>query len=254
MTKLHELLAVQSSLSGQASKTRSDLAVTFEKKRHIFEARKKSFTPLEENALTTVEEESNIQDTVGSQIEWLLPYLANAIDVAYQIDLGNTAAKADIVTANGQTLAKDIAATTLLQLEKRIAEWKELISAIPTLDPAKGFRPDPEHGASHYKARDVTKSRTRKEKQVICLAKATDKHAEQAQLIDGEKVIGTILEQEWSGLITPGKKADLLDRVEILYRAVTKARSKANDHSVETGTNKLGKDLLDFVFAPLHTA
>ena len=254
MPKLHELLAVQGSLTGQASKVRGDLAATFEKKRHLFESKKKCFTPLEEGAATTVEEQSDIQSTVRQEIDWVTQKFAKAIDVAYQVDLGNTIAKADIVTEDGTILKKDVPATTLLQLEKRIAEWKELVAVIPTLDPARGFQLDTDHGFGHYRARDVTKPRTRKEKAVICLAKATDKHAEQAQLIDVDKVIGTIMEQEWSGLITPGLKADLFDRVETLLRAVTKARSKANDQAVETENNKLGADLLDFVFAPLHTA
>ena len=48
MTKLHELLAVQGNLSGQATKKRTDLTATFEKKRHLFEETRKTFTPNEE--------------------------------------------------------------------------------------------------------------------------------------------------------------------------------------------------------------
>lgn len=251
-TKVHELLAVQGSLAGQASKVRSDLATTFEKKSHLFKAHKKSFTSSEENAPTIVEEQLDIQSTVRDEIEWVSKPLAKAVDAGYQIDLANTAAKADIKTEDGDILAKDIPATTLLWLEKRIAEWKELIAAIPTLDPAKGFQPDPEHGHGHYKARDVVKQRKVKTKKLYVKYQATKEHPAQTELVDEDVPIGSILEQEWSGLITPAKKADLLDRVETLYRAVTKARSKANDHSIDTEANKLGKELLDFVFKPLQ--
>lgn len=250
MAKMHEMLAVQSNLSGQSTKLRLELMATFEKKRHLFEETRKTFTPDGEGAIPQIEEQKDIQTTVEKEIEWISKHLAKSLDVAYQIDLANTNAKANVETEDGDILLKDVPATTLLQLEKRVTEWKDLIAAIPTLDPAKGFKPDVDRGAGIYKAREVSKVRTKKDKQVISLAKATDKHAEQVQLIDVDKPIGKILEQEWSSLITPATKADLLDQVEILYRAVTKARAKANEHQLE-GTHKIGATLLEFVFKPL---
>ena len=38
------------------------------------------------------------------------------------------------------------------------------------------------------------------------------------------------------------------DRVEILMRAVKKARSRANDQEIDVRQNKIGKTLLDYVF------
>ena len=46
MAKLHELLAVQSNLSGKATKKRTDLKTTFEKKRHLFEETRKHLRPM----------------------------------------------------------------------------------------------------------------------------------------------------------------------------------------------------------------
>jgi len=256
MSKLHELLAVQGSLSGQASKVRQELIVTFEKKRHLFEGRMKSFTPNEEvtERINAIEEQQDVQSTVAQQIEWISKHLAKAVDIAYQVDAANTQAKADVVTEDGEILAKDVPATTLLQLEKRVGEWKELIVSIPTLDPAKGFKPDESRGKGYWKAREVTKFRTRKDKKPLVLYEATDKHPAQTQVMDVDTVIGTILEQEWSALITPKTKADLLDRVETLYRAVTKARSKANEQDTSVSDKKIGAGLLDYVFKPLFDA
>jgi len=251
MTKLHELLAVQSNLSGQATKKRADLKTTFEKKRHLFEETRKTFTSNDELEKPQIEEQKDIQSTVISEIDWIKPSLAKALDVAYQVDVANTQAKADVVTEEDEILLKDVPATTLLQLEKRVAEWKELIQSIPTLDPAKGFQLDAARGKGYYRARDVTKQRKNKVPEVVTLAAATKEHPAQTQLIQGDKPIGTILEQEWSSLITPATKAELLDRVETLLRAVAKARSKANDHAVDTHDKKIGTELLEFVFKPL---
>lgn len=254
MTKLHELLAVHGNLTGQANKKRADLKMTFEKKRHLFEETRKTFTPNEELEKPQVEEQKDIQSTVISEIEWIKPSLIKALDVAYQVDVANTEATADVVTEDDKILLKAVPATTLLQLEKRVAEWKDLIDAIPTLDPAKGFQKDEARGRGYYRARDVTKPRTKKVPEVITLAPATKEHPAQVQLIQIDKPVGTILEQEWSSLITPGTKADLLDRVETLLRAVSKARSKANEHAIDVQDKKIGAELLDFVFQPLTVA
>ena len=87
MTKLHELLAVHGNLTGQANKKRTDLKVTFEKKRHLFEETRKTFTPNDELEKPQVEEQKDIQSTVIREIDWIKPSLAKALDVAYQVDV-----------------------------------------------------------------------------------------------------------------------------------------------------------------------
>ncbi len=62
-----------------------------------------------------------------------------------------------------------------------------------------------------------------------------------------DKPVGTIQEQEWSGLITPAAKSDYIARAETLGRAVRAARSRANTVEVDT-TKRIGATLLTFVF------
>jgi hypothetical protein len=50
MAKLHELLAVNSNLAGQATKVLTELKATFEKKKHLFEEKKVVFLADEENS------------------------------------------------------------------------------------------------------------------------------------------------------------------------------------------------------------
>lgn len=252
MTKLHALLAVYENLKGQASKVRSELQGTFKGKRSLFEGRRKTFTSNDEaNTAPVTEDQQEIQSTVKKELDWIQPYLARFYDVAYQIDVANTLATADIETEDGTVLVASVPATTLLQFEKRVQELREFIEAIPTLNPEKSFVPDQEKGDGFYKAREIVKTRTKKTKTALVLYPHSDKHPAQTQLIDEDVPIGTILEQEWSALLTPALKADLVDRAEILYRAVTRARSKANEQEIDVKDKKIGKKLLDFVFEPL---
>lgn len=246
---LHELLAIEGQLKSQSEKCRTQLSATFTSKRHLFEEKRKVFSPLAEGAQQETSVESTLQSTVTDELNWITPFLSKALDAGLQIAEANTSARADIVLETGETLATNVPATALLELEKRVNDVKTLIEAVPTLDPAKGFEPYTTHtkGSGVFKARDVRKSRTQKVKEVLELAPATDKHPRQVQVLDVDRVIGTVDEQEWSGLITPSAKADLITRVEILGRAVKAARSRANNVAVES-SRRYGNQLLSYVF------
>lgn len=246
--KLHELLAVNTSLETQANKVRSELANAFEKKGHLFSEKLITFFPNGENQQPTIESQSKIQTTVRNELNLITPFLAKAIDSAYQIAESNTEARADVVLEGETTpILKGLPATSLLELEKRLAEIASLINSISTLDPAKGFEPDATRGAGFYKAATVNKTRTKKEKVVLIRYEATKEHPAQTELIDKDVEIGKIQEQEWSGAILPVEKSALLERVEIMQRAVKAARSRANDHTVDKD-KKIALPILDYIF------
>ena len=247
MAKLHELLAVAKSITGQATHKRTELMATFDKKRHLFSKKLITFKPIAEGAPDEIREQSDIQSTVRDELDWIKTAMVKAIDAGYAIDKANTEAVADIVLEDGTSLATGIPATALLQLEHRIKELAELLKVVPTLDPAKGFKLDPETGAGVYKAIDVHKVSTKKVEDFVTTVAATVQHPAQVVKVTKDEKVGTILEQEWSSLITPAEKADLLDRCENLLRSVTAARSRANDAQLEQSTNKIGDKLLSYV-------
>lgn len=245
--KLHELLAVETNLENQANKVRTDLTNSFEKKRHLFEEKITTFIPLAEGQKTTVEAQSNIQSSITAELKWVGNHLSKALDASYQVAESNTQARASIILEDGTLIASDVPATALLELEKRIAEIASLVGAIPTLDPAKGFVPDSARGEGIFRAREITKTRTQKMKKVFVKYEATKEHPAQTELLDQDVPVGTLQEQEWSSLITPAQKSEIVNRVEILARAVRSARSRANDVEVDT-SKKIGAKLLSYVF------
>lgn len=248
--KLHELLAVETNLENQANKTRTDLLNTFEKKRHLFEEKRVVFTPFgEDGGKQIIESQSDIQSTITKELNWVQTFIEKSLDASYQVAEANTQARADVVLEGDdeQVLLKQVPATALLELEKRMVELANLVSAIPTLDPVKGFVPDEQRGNGFFRAREVQKTRSKKEKVVIVKYAATTEHPAQTELIDKDVPIGSINEQEWSGLITPGQKAELLNRVEIVARAVRRARSRANEVEVDK-SKKIGRTILKYIF------
>ena len=249
MAKLHELLAVEGQLKGQAESARKDLRNTFEKKRHLFEEKRVTFQPLTENAVSLTETQSDIQTNVTDELTWISGIWSKALDVAYNVAEANTAARSDVVLDDGTMLLPQVPSTALLELEKRAGEIQELISAVPTLDPAKGFQSDPDRKDGTYKAREVRKTRTKKTFVPLVLAQATKEHPAQVKEGFEDVPVGTVIEQEWSGLITPKTKGEMLERVEEVRRAIKQARQRANDHDIaNTELKKCGQKIFQYVF------
>ncbi len=248
-TKLHELLAVDGNLKAQADKTRTDLMGTFEKKTHLFTEKIVSYKPNDESAgPAVVESQLDIQTTVPKELKWISEFLIKSLDVSYQVAEANTIARGDVVLEDGSTFLSQLPATSLLELEKRCKELHDFVSAIPTLDPAKGFRLDPDKGKDIFKAREDHKTRTKKTNKVLTLAPPTDKHPAQVQVVVEDTPVGDITTLEWSGLITTAAKGDMLGRVETLTRAVKKARSRANETEIGKTDKKIGAEIINYVF------
>lgn len=254
MPKLHELLAVDSTLKNQASVLQKELAATFANKAHHFEKKVVTFKSDEPDVGPVTESQLDIQTTVAKEIGWINNKTSRAINIGHQIDVANTAAKADVVLDDGTVFLKDVPATSLLQLEKRLQKILQLTKTIKTLDPAKGFTLDANEGVGIYKARDVNKIRTKLMTKVLTLVPPTDKHPGQAQPYQENVRTGEIEEMEWSALIPTSVKAELLDKCEELIRAVKKARSRANDIDFDVAGYKIGDAILAYIYSPISAS
>lgn len=250
MSKLHELLAVDGNLKSAATKATADLLNTFEKKRHHFSQRKVVFKPRDEAGVEKVEEQLDLQTTVGKELDWIGDFIHRAIDIGYQIAMANTVAAADVVLDNGQVLLSHMPATALLELEKKMAEVHALVLAIPTLDPAKGFQLDPQQGEGIYHAREEHKSRTKKQQRVLVKYEATKEHPAQTELITEDVPVGELVTNEWSALITTADKGKMIERCDEVLRAIKQARSRANDHEIDTKAPgaRIGAKALSYIF------
>jgi len=247
MSKLHELLAVEGKLESQSKKVISDLQNTFNKKRHLFEEKKVVFTPHAENEQSVTEAQSDIQSTLDKELDWVRGHLVKSLNASYQVAEANTQARADIILEDGTVVAKGVPATALLELEKRVSEIAELLKNVPTLDPAKGFQPDAARGEGYFQAREVNKGRTKKANKAIVLYDATPEHPAQTQIVTEDVEVGRIQEQEWSSLFTPARKSNLINKAEILERAVRQARARANEQTIDKDKS-IAESLLNAIF------
>lgn len=249
-TIMHELLAAHGNHETQWEGRMKELHGTFVGKQQHFVARETQVEPFNEEDVKYIsdkEDQVTMQTTVLEELNWVSQFFTKAVDCSFQIDLANQTAKADIILEDGTVLVPDVPATALLELEKRLGRVNELFSAIPTLDPAKGFELDPSHEKKGvYKSREMDRIRTKKVNKVIKMTEATDRHPATSQLVSEDIPFAKLRTIEWSSMLTPQKKSELMGRIDELTRAVKKARSRANSVEVDT-SKKIGRTLFAFI-------
>jgi hypothetical protein len=254
---LHEILAVEQDLKGNAERARTTTLESFRSKQTHYTGLRRTFRPfaVDENAVDDqaaerLEAETRLAKTVAGELESALAIVAEAMTVGFQIDEANTRAKADIVV-DGETIAADMPATFLLQLERRLREIRSVIREAPIFDPVRPWTADPDADRPHVlRAEPVTTIRKGRARKYNVMVEATKEHPAQVDVVEVEEPVGEIRSYEWTGKLSIAKKTALVDQVDKLIAAVKQARSRANAIEVNTEI-KIGKALTRFLLRPI---
>ena len=238
MGKLHELLAAKKDIKNKANKLINETRETFSKRHDHFAGMIKRYEAFNEDSKFQEEELSERKElvtTVPAKLQYFLKHMTDAINIDYQNDLTNRNAKSDIIV-EGELVASDIPAVTLLSLEEQLTNLRNVFDVIPTLEPGIKWELAPDMGENIYRtSHDDIKIRTKKMNVYKEIAKATDKHPAQMVTETQDVAIGKYIETKFSGRISPAEKAKLMDRLEKLIVAVKKARSRANEEILAEG-------------------
>lgn len=254
---LHEILAVEQDLKGNAERARAVALETFRSKLNQFTGIRRTFRPFavdenvaDEQAAERLEAETRLARTVAGELAETLDVVSRAISVGFQIDDANTRARADIVV-DGEVIAADMPATFLLQLERRLREIRAVFREVPTFDPVRPWTPDPDADRPHVlRAEPVVTIRKTKTRKYNVMVEPTKEHPAQVDVVEVDEPVGEIRSYEWTGMLSTAKKAALIEQVDKLLAAVKQARSRANTVEVDTD-KKVGKTLADFLLKPV---
>lgn len=230
---------------------------TFRTQQAHFSGQRRTFRPFAvdeeqgESAGERLEAETHLVRTVQGELEELLRGQGQLLDVTYQIDEANTRARADL-EVGGEILLRDVPATFLLQLEKRLREVRGVLKEVPTFDPVRIWTLDPGASKAHVlRAEPVVTIRKQRTRKYNVMVEATKEHPAQVDVVEVDVPTGEIRAYEWTGLVSPRHKAALLEQVETLLAAVKRARSRAN--AVEADGSRRAADVLTrFLLAPLR--
>ncbi len=242
MSKLHQVLAVVSSKKTESTAGLSDLYKKIQKPA-LFSGLSRTYESLDENGEVLPPESTKVQLKSGEVIREFQRIVKDTLDVVATQDYANRDAVADVVV-DGKTLLKNVPATYLIWLEKRLTDFNTFVSHLPVLDPAEDWQFDP--GTRLYKTSVLKKNRTKKTPKVIVKYQATEQHPAQTELFQEDVLVGRWNEVKMSGAITESEKLDLTDRVRKLLDSVKVAREEANQ--IEAPSVKVADDLFSYIF------
>lgn len=241
MTKLHELLAVEGDLKGQAQRVLGEVKDLFQGGISKFLGQIETHQPASENDEQLPPKITHVATTVAHQLGILEKAFVSWIDVSIQKEHTNQAAGAHLEIGEE---VYDLSATALLNLESKLAELRSAYRAIPTNDVTTPWKWDSDNGVFVSDPPTIRRT-TKKEMKSFVAVPATEHHPAQVEIYAEDVLSGhkTIVTQ--SGMITPTDKQGRLDRLESLLQEVRKARQRAND--IETDSTKIGRAIFAYI-------
>lgn len=249
MSKLHEIIAVEADVERTALKALEEAQSTFHSKHNLFQGFEKKLEWLDdrEDPVEPHEETTSVSETVDRKLEFLSRQVANYWDVLYQKEKANQDAKADLVLEDGTVLLKDVPATYLLGMEKRLKLLRSVYERIPTLPAGVSWIEDNTVAMEGvYRQEEPQRTfKTEKKVEYKVLYDATDKHPAQIEKWNVDKNVGVFTKNNWSGMISSRRKSEIMGRIDELLRVFKKARQRANE--VEVPKDNVANTILSYI-------
>jgi len=244
MGKMHELLAVESTLIGNYNRDTQETIKVFDKpdqfQRNV--TKKEHFND-EDSHLNTVETKE-MTTTVKDRLDWYRKSATNLFDAILQKDATNQLASADVIV-EGRTLLTGVPATTLLMLESKLQDLRKVYASAPTISAAVAWEWDTNENL--WKTKDpMVAFSTKKTAKAVVLYEATKEHPAQVKEVFEDVPIAKVTKEAFSGMWTSAEKALVLGRLDKLLAAVKKARQRANEQEV------VERHIGDYIFDYLH--
>jgi len=189
-------------------------------------------------------EQTRVQIRATDVIKDVERALTRLFDITITKDKGNATARADI-EVDGETIAENVPATTLLFLEKHLGDVHTFVAKLPVLDPADTWVYDPATDAFATPATQTVRSKKVPRNHVR--AEATDKHPAQVEMYYEDVLVGNWTTTKFSGALPQARVNELRTRVLKLMDAVKVAREQAN--TTEAPSIEIGTKIFGYLFA-----
>lgn len=224
MTKLNQIIAVEKNIKSRAHSVISELNNAIQRP-DLFNGAVRKYLKKNEEDDDLPGERKHIQRRVSDVVGTMRSTQTDYLDVMVQRDLANTHAKAAVAVRGVQVLP-ELPATSLLQIEKTLTDYRTFFENMPLLDSSEDWTYDAEAGI--YKTEPSYTVRTKKTAKVITLAPPTDKHPAQAQLVQEDVVAGKWETIRQSAAMPKTERDEIVARIDRLLIAVKEAREAAN--------------------------
>lgn len=246
MAKLHEILAVESSLEKAANKLINESVKTLSKEALFSGMHRELHMFREEDKNSELSDTQVVTTTVDENLDYTNEPVAKWIDVVLQKDLANQEARADL-EIDGKVVASNLPASFLLGLETKLQKYRVLLESVGTLPPGRVWKPadDYDRPGVYVDANQGVQLKTRRDPEFRVVAEATPEHPAQVKEVERVLDVGRYVTTVYSGKISPADKAARLTRLDKLLRAVKQARMRANNIDVKKA--EVGTKILDYI-------
>lgn len=245
MAKLNQIIAVEKGIKSKAHASISNLHNLVQKPT-LFNGMAKTYQASNDVGGNLPPENQHVQHSADDILSEVRKQKTELYQITARKDYTNQVAKADVVLDNGTVILKDAPVSFLLFLEKELIDISTLIKKLPELDSADKWEKDANDGL--FKTGVVKTHRSVQVPKVIVKYEATDKHPAQTELIQIAEIVGYWNLVKHSGAIPTKRKEQLLERAEILLRAIKQSRELAN-MTDEVKVGNAGEAVFGFLFA-----
>jgi len=243
MTKLNQIIAIESGVKTKAERGLTDLYHMIQKPA-LLNGITRTYTPKDDDGDRLPSESTLVQVRVPEVLQQVSGVLTRLFDVTLTKEHANQEARANVVV-DGNTLIENVPVTYLLFLEKQLVSVKTFVEKLPTLDPASLWQYDVNN--DQWVTEPVQTVRTKKVPKNWVKAEATDKHPAQVEIFHEDVLVGTWTKVDSSGAIPATRKIELLNRIDKLQTAVKFAREEAN--SLEVTDHEVGSQVFNYLFS-----
>lgn len=241
MGRLHETLAVEPAVKGQATAFLATAHHTVTKPA-LLAGLSRTYQPRDEDGDQLPPESTRVQVRADTVLRNVAAELTRWFDVTATKEVANQHATANVVV-DGAILIPDAPVTLLLFLEKRLVDLRTFMAKLPILDPAEAWTYS--DVADCWVTEPVKTVRARKIPRNHVLAPADGTHAAQVQVYHEDVAAGDWTLVKFSGALPAARVAELVARVDRLAEAVKVARVTAN--TADTVPQRVGEALFGYL-------
>lgn len=252
MTNKRKLLIEVISNAGRVDETVNTLLTeatgTFTKKADHFSGQLRSYTPVTEEDIALDAEDTIVVTNVQEKLDYVFNSIVEGIDLNLTKEKTNSQAIADIVV-DGIIWAENVPVNAILSVETRVKRLRNLLLAIPTLEPKETWKLTKDNGYAIFKTGIKNRIKTKKIESFPIVVKATENHPAQIEKVTSDTKAGVWETVQLSGKIRPSTKSKMIGRLDRLSGILQNAREKAN--TAEVLPLKFGDKIRNFIMDPL---
>ena len=243
MAKLHQLLAVESSLDGNYPRLCAETKNVVSKQ-NLFTGSHRKLNSWEDDGIDYPEEHQNMTTTVRERLNYTGEAIESYLNALQQKEATNQTAVADLIV-DGRELIHQAPATYLLGLEARLKFIRSIYDQIPTLQSGIEWKKSIDMDDTWEMAHPEEKIKTKLTFKSQVLVEPTEFQPAQIEKWEEQIPVGKFVRLVWCSMFTSAEKSQVLGRIDRLIIAVKQARQKANNAEVVAG--KAGTAIVDFI-------